>query len=107
MLSLALDYIDGPAARYFRMCTRYGDLLDHYTDHLTMFYLVYITSAWQLNVAANALHMVVALGYMAYHGCYFKHGGRPNYVCSVIEANNYFSMPSMLWNGAAPLRICR
>lgn len=98
VLSLALDYIDGPIARRLDMCTQFGDLLDHITDHLTMFYLVYLTSAWQANVAVNALHCVVALGYMAYHGCYFKHGGRPNTVCAIIEENNYFNMPSMLWN---------
>jgi len=99
VLSLALDYIDGPIARKLGMCTQFGDLLDHYTDHLTMAYLVYLTSAWRVNVAVNALHCAVAFGYMAYHGCYFKHLGRPNAVCAVIEANNYFNMPAMLWNG--------
>ena len=33
VLSLTLDYIDGPAARKFGMCTQFGDLLDHVCDH--------------------------------------------------------------------------
>ena len=39
-ISLVLDYIDGPAARYLNQCSQFGDLLDHYADHLTMMYLV-------------------------------------------------------------------
>lgn len=99
VLSLALDYIDGPIARRLNMCTQFGDLLDHYTDHITMFYLVYVTSAWRLDVAVNALHCAVACVYMAIYGCYFKHGGKPNAVAAAVEANNYFNMPAMLWNG--------
>ena len=98
VLSLALDYIDGPAARKFNMCTRFGDLLDHYTDHITMFYLVYITSASQLNVMVNALHCAVACGYMAVRGHYFKHSAGGNAITRIVEENNYFNMPSMLWN---------
>ena len=98
VVSLGLDYIDGPIARRFNMCTKFGDLLDHYTDHISMFWLVYVTSAWPVNVFANFVHMAVACGYMAYYGCYFKHSGRPNAVCAVVEANNYFNMPALLWN---------
>ena len=97
MLSLGLDYIDGPIARRLDMCTQFGDLLDHVADHVTMFWLVYITSSWQINVWANALHCAVALGYMAYYGCYFKHGGQPNWVAATIEANNYWNLASMLY----------
>jgi len=98
VLSLALDYFDGPVARWCDMCTQFGDLLDHITDHVTMFWLVYVTSASPLNVWLNALHCLIALGYMLYYGCYFKHGGKPNAVCAVIEGNNYFNMPALLWN---------
>ena len=31
-LSLAIDYVDGPCARRFDMCTKFGDLLDHVCD---------------------------------------------------------------------------
>ena len=44
VLSLALDYIDGPIARRLDMCTQFGDLLDHYTDHVTMLWLVWVTT---------------------------------------------------------------
>ena len=98
VLSLALDYIDGPCARALGMCTQFGDLLDHYTDHITMFWLVYITSASQVNIVVNALHMLVAFGYMAVTGHYFKHSAGGNVVTRTVEANNYFNMPSMLWN---------
>lgn len=64
VLSLALDYMDGPAARKFAMCTQFGDLLDHYCDHLSMFWLVYITSSSPLNVVVNFAHMAMAVVYM-------------------------------------------
>mmetsp|Transcript_18404 Transcript_18404/g.58801 ORF Transcript_18404/g.58801 Transcript_18404/m.58801 type:complete len:211 (+) Transcript_18404:28-660(+) len=98
LLSLALDYIDGPCARAFDMCTQFGDLLDHYTDHVSMFWLVYITSTSTINVAVNAAHAVVACGYMARCGHYFKHSSGGNYVTRLVEENNYFNMPAMLWN---------
>ena len=46
----------------------------------------------------NAIHCGVALGYMAFTGHYFKHAAAANYVTSVVEANNYFNMPALLWN---------
>ncbi|KAL1499271.1 hypothetical protein AB1Y20_011481 [Prymnesium parvum] len=97
-LSLALDFIDGPLARKLGMCTQFGDLLDHVADHITMFWLVYITTDSQLNAALNGLHCAVALGYMAVTGHYFKHSAAGNVVTRAIEANNYFNMPSLLWN---------
>jgi len=106
LLSLALDFIDGPAARALRMCTQFGDLLDHFTDHATMFYLVAITTNSRLDYAINAFHCAVAFGYMCVRGHYFKHSAGGNAVTRAIEQNNYFNMPSMLWNantGLIPL----
>merc|ERR1719181_1620840 len=42
--SLILDYFDGPCARRMNMCSQFGDLLDHYTDHVTMMWLVYVAT---------------------------------------------------------------
>jgi len=63
-----------------------------------MFWLVYITSTSTINVAVNAAHAVVACGYMARCGHYFKHSSGGNYVTRLVEENNYFNMPAMLWN---------
>ena len=52
-LSLAIDYVDGPCARRFDMCTKFGDLLDHVCDHISMFWLVYITSAWRARILGD------------------------------------------------------
>lgn len=76
--SLVLDYFDGPCARHMNMCSQFGDLLDHYTDHATMMWLVYITagsmSLWgSANLAISAIHNGVAFVYMAVKGHYFKH----------------------------------
>jgi len=97
-LSLALDFIDGPLARKLGMCTQFGDLLDHFTDHISMFWLVYITTDSRVNAVLNGIHCAAALGYMTATGHYFKHSAQGNYVTRTIEANNYFNMPSMLWN---------
>ena len=35
---------------------------------------------------------------MAYTGHYFKHASTSNFVTAIVEANNYFNMPSILWN---------
>ena len=35
---------------------------------------------------------------MAYTGHYFKHASTSNVVTAIVEANNYFNMPSILWN---------
>lgn len=98
LLSLALDFIDGPTARYLGMCTQFGDLLDHFTDHATMGYLVVITTRSSLDYAINVAHTAVAFGYMMYYGHYFKHSDAGNAVTRAVEQNNYFNMPSMLWN---------
>jgi len=98
MVSLALDFIDGPTARALGMCTVFGDLLDHYTDHATMFYLVAVTTNSRIDFAINALHCFVAFGYMLVTGHYFKHSHRGNAVTRAVEQNNYFNMASMLWN---------
>ena len=96
--SFALDYIDGPAARKFDMCTQFGDLLDHFSDHITMFWLVHITTSSALNWWINLAAMVATLGYMVVTGHYFKHSSSSNVITSTVEANNYFNMPALLWN---------
>ena len=78
VLSLALDYIDGPIARRLNMCTQFGDLLDHYTDHLSMVYLVYLganagSTFGAINLAVNVAHAVNSVVYMLVKGHYFKH----------------------------------
>jgi CDP-diacylglycerol--inositol 3-phosphatidyltransferase len=97
--SFALDYFDGPAARKFNMCSQFGDLLDHVTDHVTMTWLVWLTSKspynvnFYISVAANA----VAILYMLYYGHYFKHAEKANFVQRLIEDNNFWNLPSLLW----------
>ena len=99
VVSFALDYFDGPCARAYNMCSRFGDLLDHVTDHVTMTWLVWLTSESPFNVnfyisaGANA----VAILYMLYHGHYFKHAEKPNFVQRTIEQNNFWNLPSLLW----------
>ena len=100
--SLVLDYFDGPCARRLKMCSQFGDLLDHYTDHVTMLWLVYVTTdgagLWgRANLAISTVHNVVAFIYMALKGHYFKHSERGNFVTRSIEANNYWNMASMLY----------
>ena len=101
-VSMALDYFDGPAARALRMCTVFGDLLDHVTDHVTMMWLVYITQPATLfgsvNIAINVLcNIVIALGFMLVKGHYFKHAAAANWVTRATEANNYWNPLSVLW----------
>jgi len=130
-ISLALDFIDGPLARRYDMCTVFGDLLDHVADHVTMYYLVRITTEplpWVpgvdaistlpaavenfgtalsagkityalsfINHAVSAIHVVVALGYMAVYQHYFKHSKRGNFVTRAIEANNFWNLPATLY----------
>lgn len=96
--SFALDYVDGPAARKFDMCTQFGDLLDHFADHVTMMWLVHVTSSSAANWWINAVAMVATLGYMAATGHYFKHAATANWITSTVEAHNYFNMPALLWN---------
>lgn len=101
-VSLLLDYIDGPVARKLNQCSKFGDLLDHYCDHITMMYLVYVTydpNTWfgVINVAASALHNGVACLYMLVKGHYMKHGSG-NLVTKAIEKNNYWNMWSLMWN---------
>ena len=101
-VSLLLDYFDGPLARRLDQCSQFGDLLDHYCDHLTMMYLVYVTSHQsslfgKINILANGLHNGAACLYMLFKGHYMKHG-KGNKVTKIMEANNYFNMPSLAWN---------
>jgi len=130
-ISLALDFIDGPLARRYDMCTVFGDLLDHVADHVTMYYLVRLTAEplpWVpgvdavsqlpgamstlfafvaagnirsalslINHAVSAVHVVVALGYMAVYQHYFKHSKKGNFVTRNIEANNYWNLPATLY----------
>lgn len=105
-ISLVLDYFDGPCARHMNMCSQFGDLLDHYTDHATMMWLVWCSTSYeqfgwgQINVAISAVHNGVAFVYMAVRGHYFKHSERGNMVTRNIEANNYWNLVSVLyaWN---------
>ena len=103
LTSLALDFIDGPLARRFDMCSQFGDLNDHICDHLTMFAAVYFTTDTnqlfgRVNMIVNTVHCLAALIYMARFGHYFKHSksGR-NFVMNIIEANNYWNVASVLW----------
>jgi phosphatidylglycerophosphate synthase len=100
-ISLVLDYFDGPCARHLGMCSQFGDLLDHYTDHVTMMWLVWVTAGTgiggQTNLAISAIHNGVAFVYMALRGHYFKHSERGNLVTRTIEANNYWNFASMLY----------
>lgn len=120
LLSMALDFIDGPMARKFGMCSQFGDILDHVTDHVSMFWFIHITTpplgepcpeigpvlgltpnlmfAWmKLNWVINLLHFLGTLSYLACFGCYFKHG-RGNLVSRSFEANNYWNLQSILWS---------
>jgi len=101
--SLVLDYFDGPCARQMDMCSQFGDLLDHYTDHATMMWLVWVATQGSshpvsyANLTVSAVHNGVAFVYMAVYGHYFKHSERGNMVTRNIEANNYWNLPSMLY----------
>ena len=103
LTSLALDFIDGPLARRFDMCSQFGDLNDHVCDHLTMIAAVYFTTdttQWFgcVNMIVNIVHCLAAIIYMAKFGHYFKHSksGR-NIIMDVIESNNYWNIASVLW----------
>jgi len=99
VVSLSLDFIDGPLARRYGMCTQFGDLLDHVCDHVTILAVVVMTSSSRVNVWVNAVHFVVAIGYMIYYGHYFKHSKGGNIFTKEIEKNNYFNMLSCVWAG--------
>ena len=84
------------------MCSQFGDLLDHYTDHITMMWLVWVTTLdagrWgQVNCAISVVHNAIACVYMAMKGHYFKHSERGNAVTRSIEANNYWNLASLLY----------
>lgn len=99
-LSLALDYFDGPAARALNMCSQFGDILDHVTDHLTMAWLVWISSSHPVNVWINLIcNLPIPLAYMAITGHYYKHAAGGNWVTRAVEAGNYWNLPSLLWCG--------
>ena len=97
-LSLFLDYLDGPAARRFDMCTQFGDLLDHFCDHITIMWCVHVTTASAVNWWVNLVTTAATLLYMVATGHHFKHNSTSNVVTATVEANNYFNMPSILWN---------
>jgi len=106
LISLGLDFIDGPVARRYRMCSQFGDLNDHVCDHITMFLGIAYTSifrgpgAWfgTINILINAIHASVALFYMFLYGHYFKHSKmKGNFVTRNIETNNYWNIFSVLW----------
>jgi phosphatidylglycerophosphate synthase len=97
-LSFALDYFDGPVARKLNMCSQFGDMLDHATDHATMAWLVFVSSDWRVNVWVNLVaNLAVPFAYMLYHGHYFKHAAGGNWVTRAVEENNYWNLPSLLW----------
>ena len=100
--SLALDYFDGPLARALNMCSQFGDLLDHACDHVTMAWLVYITSSSSSfgvlnNAISVACNLFIAMGFMLVKGHYFKHAASANWITSAVEANNYWNLYSLLW----------
>ena len=103
VLSMVLDYFDGPVARYLNMCSQFGDLLDHVTDHLTMAWLVYITTDSKTpfgavnNWVSAVCNLGIALGYMAVTGHYFKHATAANAITRIVESNNYWNLVSVLW----------
>merc|ERR1712137_406437 len=93
---------DGPCARKMNMCSQFGDLLDHYTDHITMMWLVWVgtrgAGTWgQADIVISVVHNSVACVYMALKGHYFKHSARGNVVTRSIEANNYWNFASLLY----------
>ena len=120
--SLALDAIDGPLARALDQCTRFGDLLDHYTDHLSMVYLVYLganagSTFGAINLAVNVAHAVNSVVYMLVKGHYFKHDATrgesaaakkgvvrsplarlADKIALAVESNNYWNPIAILWN---------
>jgi phosphatidylglycerophosphate synthase len=103
VISFALDYFDGPAARAFGMCSQFGDILDHVTDHATMMWLVWLTTdtsgaLGQFNLVANGVCNFAAIAYMAVFGFYFKHAkGTGNWIQRSVEEGNYWNLPSLLW----------
>ena len=101
--SLLLDYIDGPCARWLDQCSQFGDLLDHYTDHITMMWLVYLTAAsstlGRVDLAVSAFHNGMVCLYMLYNGHYMKHTKHGNAITRAIEANNFWNFPSLLYCG--------
>ena len=97
-ISFALDYFDGPCARALNMTSQWGDILDHVTDHVTMAWLVYVSSSWRLNVALNLVcNLPVPLLYMLCTGHYYKHSASGNIVTRAVEAGNYWNLPALLW----------
>lgn len=103
VLSMVLDYFDGPVARALDMCSQFGDILDHVCDHLTMAWLVYLTSDGgtlfgAVNNGVSVLcNLGIALGYMAFTGHYFKHASAANAITQAVEMNNYWNMISVVW----------
>lgn len=99
--SYLLDYLDGPCARKLNQCSQFGDLLDHFTDHATNMYLVWVTSPHntlygRTNIGVSAIHNGVIFLYMIAKGHYMKHGSG-NVVTRAIEQNNYWNVWSLLW----------
>jgi hypothetical protein len=99
-------------SRRLKMCSQFGDLLDHYTDHVTMLWLVYVTtsrtSVWgQVNLAISTVHNVVAFVYMFIYG----------HCLSLVLDPSTSGVPSRFWLLAWPLltqrptvrdpRLCR
>ena len=101
LTSLALDFIDGPLARRFDMCSQFGDL-----RHVVIISAITVVFPRQnstqlfgrVNMIVNTVHCLAALIYMGKFGHYFKHSksGR-NIVMDVIESNNYWNIASVLW----------
>ena len=100
-LSFSLDLFDGMLARRLNMCSSFGDLLDHVTDHVTMAYLVWLTSASTANVALSFACNGATILYMLVHGRYFKHAAQPSAFQRTIEAGNFWNPLSVLWSANA------
>ena len=77
LISMSLDFIDGPIARKFKMCSTFGDLNDHLCDHVTMLAAIMLTTDTNeyfgfVNVTVNAIHCIVAFFYMISRGLLFR-----------------------------------
>jgi len=84
--------------RALKMCSQFGDILDHVTDHVSMAWLVWLTSSHPINLWINLVcNLPIPLGYMAITGHYFKHAASGNWVTRAVESGNYWNALSAMW----------
>lgn len=94
ILSYTLDVIDGPIARYFNVCTKFGDLFDHVCDHLTQLIIIYFNrSNLSLpSIMVGIFNNIIILLFMIIRGSYPKHSSNPNFISRIYLKNNYFNI---------------